>query len=338
MSDRSFGAYRPGLPATAAAGLWQHLGGWRGVALRLGLLALAVAAASQHVLRGDSLLVLLLLAVPGALLATRAAVPLALYAGAWFAFSLLRAGADDIGLPDQGATVAALDRWLGAGLTPTERLQDAFYTPGALGLADAAAIWVHTSYYVVPHIVVLWLWWRGRERGDSPAFRMLLHGTLALMALGLLLYVLVPTSPPWIEGTLEDEMQVHRITRASNAGAARDPDQVYTFFTDPNPVAAMPSLHMAFTVLLAVVLWRERRRLGVLGAAYAAAMGFALVYLGEHYLVDVLAGAALAAAVVVVLDRVRVGNRQEATGDRGASGEPAGTAPLGVGRGVQHSQ
>lgn len=98
-------------------------------------------------------------------------------------------------------------------------------------------------------------------------------------------------------------MLVHRITRASNAGVTRDPEQVYTFFTDPNPIAAMPSLHQAFTLLMALVLWRERRWLGVLGGLYALAMGASLVYLGEHYLVDVLAGAALAAGVCVLLQR-----------------------------------
>jgi hypothetical protein len=119
------------------------------------------------------------------------------------------------------------------------------------------------------------------------------------MAVGLLLYALLPTAPPWIQGTIEDEMLVHRITRASNAGETRDPEQVYTIFTDPNPIAAMPSLHTAITVLMAFALWRIRPALGVAGALYSLAMGFALIYLGEHYLVDVIAGAGLAVGVAV---------------------------------------
>jgi membrane-associated phospholipid phosphatase len=311
-------------PAGRAAWLWQHLGGVRGVALRLGFVVLAVVAARAHVMRGDSLLVLLAIAVPGALLARRSAAPLALYAAAWLAFSLLRAGANDLALPDQGATAAALDRLLGNGLTPTEHLQRAFYRPGHFGLLDAVAIWVHTSYYVTPHLVAVLLWWRGRGSGlgagarsirsripnpQSPIptpFTLYVRASLVLMAVGLLLYALVPTAPPWLHGTSEDDMTVHRITRASNAGATRDPDQVYTFFTDPNPVAAMPSLHQAFTILMALALYRERRRLGIFAACYAAAMGFALVYLGEHYVVDVLAGALLAVVAVVVVGRWRV--------------------------------
>jgi membrane-associated phospholipid phosphatase len=290
-----------GRPAVARR-VWDHLGGWPGLALRLGLVALAVATATQHVMRGDSLVVLLAIAVPGALLARRAAVPLAVYTAAWLLFSLLRAGMDDIGLPDQGATIAAIDRLLAGGLTPTERLQEAFYTPGALGGLDVAAIWTHTSYYVMPHFAAVGLFWAGRRWRDMAAFRAYLAGSIALMAIGLLLYAALPTAPPWIQGTVEDEMRVHRITRASNAGATRDPDQVYTFFTDPNPIAALPSLHTAITVLMALVLWRVNRVVGAFAWLYALAMGFSLVYLGEHYLIDVLLGAALAVGVGALLD------------------------------------
>ncbi len=59
----------------------------------------------------------------------------------------------------------------------------------------------------------------------------------------------------------------------------------------------MPSLHTAITVLMAFALWRVRPALGIAGGIYSLAMGFSLIYLGEHYLVDVLAGAVLAVGV-----------------------------------------
>jgi len=279
--------------------VWVYTGGWAGLAFRLGIVVLAVLAASQHVLRGDSLLVLLAIAVPGALLARRGAMPLAIYTAAWLAFSLIRAGMNDLGMPDQGGFFADVDRWLADGTTPTERLQDAFYTPGSTSLLDLLATSVHTSYYVMPHIVAVGLWWYGRRKASDTAFRAYLIGSIGVMAAGLLIYALLPTAPPWIQGTVEDEMVVHRITRASNAGETRDPDQIYTVFTDPNPIAAMPSLHTAITVLMAAALWRVRPALGIAGAIYSLAMGFSLIYLGEHYLIDVLAGAVLAGGVVV---------------------------------------
>jgi hypothetical protein len=64
-----------------------------------------------------------------------------------------------------------------------------------------------------------------------------------------------------------------------------------------NPWAAMPSLHFATSVTGAISLSETGRVAGALGWAYALTLGFALVYLGEHYVTDLAAGAALVAAV-----------------------------------------
>jgi membrane-associated phospholipid phosphatase len=64
-----------------------------------------------------------------------------------------------------------------------------------------------------------------------------------------------------------------------------------------NPWAAMPSLHFATSVLAAILLAETGAAAGAAGWAYALALGFALVYLGEHYLIDLAAGVALVALV-----------------------------------------
>ena len=64
-----------------------------------------------------------------------------------------------------------------------------------------------------------------------------------------------------------------------------------------NPLAAMPSLHFATSLMAALLLAEAGPVAGALGLAYAVALGFALVYLGEHYVVDLIAGAALTGAV-----------------------------------------
>jgi membrane-associated phospholipid phosphatase len=70
-------------------------------------------------------------------------------------------------------------------------------------------------------------------------------------------------------------------------------------------VAAIPSLHAAYTVLVAWGLWRSCGRIGRAAlVAYPLAMGFVLVLTGEHYVIDVLLGWAYVAVVVVVWDRI----------------------------------
>jgi hypothetical protein len=59
----------------------------------------------------------------------------------------------------------------------------------------------------------------------------------------------------------------------------------------------MPSLHFATSVMAAILLAEIGPLPGAFGTAYAATLGFALVYLGEHYVTDLLAGAAVVALV-----------------------------------------
>jgi hypothetical protein len=80
-----------------------------------------------------------------------------------------------------------------------------------------------------------------------------------------------------------------------------------------NPVAAVPSLHAAYTLLFSITLWRlVPRWVRPLLAAYPVAMAFALVYTAEHYLVDVLLGwgYTLVAVLVVEWARGRLASRR----------------------------
>jgi membrane-associated phospholipid phosphatase len=71
-----------------------------------------------------------------------------------------------------------------------------------------------------------------------------------------------------------------------------------------NPLAAMPSLHFATSVTAAHLLAETGPLAGVLGWAYTGTLGVALVYLGEHYVVDLAAGLALAEGIRRTAPRV----------------------------------
>jgi membrane-associated phospholipid phosphatase len=64
-----------------------------------------------------------------------------------------------------------------------------------------------------------------------------------------------------------------------------------------NPLAAMPSLHFATSLMGAHLLSEVGPVAGAVGWTYVALLGVALVYLGEHYAADLLGGAALAETV-----------------------------------------
>jgi membrane-associated phospholipid phosphatase len=111
------------------------------------------------------------------------------------------------------------------------------------------------------------------------------------------IYWTLPTAPPWWAAQNGNMPQVRRMMVEVGEhfwGRAWRP--LYDFLGG-NPFAAMPSLHFATSVMAAHVLSDVGRVPGALGWSYAAALGFALVYLGEHYVVDLAAGLALAEGV-----------------------------------------
>jgi membrane-associated phospholipid phosphatase len=124
----------------------------------------------------------------------------------------------------------------------------------------------------------------------------------ATFDLGLVGYWGVPTAPPWYaaeKGLMEDgktpELRRMMVEYGEEFWKSRW-SPLYGFLGG-NPLAAMPSLHFATSVMAARLLAETGRVPGTLGWGYAATLGLALVYLGEHYVVDLAAGFALTEAV-----------------------------------------
>ena len=70
-----------------------------------------------------------------------------------------------------------------------------------------------------------------------------------------------------------------------------------------NTVAAMPSLHAAYPLMLMLFFWPAGRLVRVLLGAYTLAMAFTLVYGGEHFVADILVGWAMAIGAYALVSR-----------------------------------
>jgi membrane-associated phospholipid phosphatase len=185
-----------------------------------------------------------------------------------------------------------VDRALGGGSVPTVALQRRLGAPGEVRRHDLALSWVHWSWFFVPHGCMAFVLLRHHEHFPRSATLM-----AAVFDTGLLFYWAVPTAPPWWAAANGRMEPVRRIMVESGEhywGRLWRP--LYDFLGG-NPFAAMPSLHFATSVMGAHVLTDVGRLSGALGWAYAASLGFALVYLGEHYVVDLAAGLALAEGI-----------------------------------------
>ena len=189
-----------------------------------------------------------------------------------------------------------IDKALGLGVTPTLRLQRTFARPGTVNRFERVLVWCHWTWFVVPHASLAYVLWRDPDRFPSAATRM-----YAVFDVGAVFYWAIPTAPPWwadAHGHLEGEaIRVRRmmIEYGEQFWGGRW-EGLYDVLGG-NPLAAMPSLHFATSLMAAHLLSEVGPLSGVVGWAYATMLGLALVYLGEHYAVDLVAGAALTETV-----------------------------------------
>jgi membrane-associated phospholipid phosphatase len=190
-----------------------------------------------------------------------------------------------------------IDRVLGLGQVPNVRLQHWFAVPGRIRRRDKVLVWCHWLWFLFPHGTVAYFLLRKRDRFERAATM-----TYAVFDLGLVGYWALPTAPPWYasaHGRLGEggEVAVRRLMVEHGEAFWKDGWVPLYSVLGGNPLAAMPSLHFATSLMAAHLLSEAGPVEGVVGWTYALTLGFALVYLGEHYLVDLLAGAALTEGV-----------------------------------------
>lgn len=223
-----------------------------------------------------------------------------------------------------------------------------FPGPGGLSISDWLSTHTHPAldliagltyitYLFEVFFLVGWFYFR---RDPDRAFQLSLT-FLIVNFVGWSIWIAWPAAPPWY-------VDAHGLGPAildaapSPAGTARFDELIgrplfSSFYSrSTNVFGAMPSLHAAYPVLGAILGWSFGRGTRVATVIYALLMAFSAVYLRHHYILDVLAGVALAflgsAAVGLLLRRERVPQvtRQDALdlGPAPLEREPLEPAPL----------
>ncbi len=217
------------------------------------------------------------------------------------AYDKTRAVADAIGLPLHERDIVNAERWL-CGPIPTVWLQQHLYNPQHIYWYDAAVTLVYSTHFLATPALGAWLWLRDRSAWVGFIWRV-----VVLSVAGLVTYTVFPEAPPWLAA--QDGYIHEHIARLSARGF------VWLHLGDvqralghaqaggSNPVAAMPSLHVGFATLIAICFAaRMRSRWRYCAALYPLAMGFTLVYTGEHYVLDILAGVGYAVAAHLTMN------------------------------------
>lgn len=194
------------------------------------------------------------------------------------------------------------DRLIGFGTLPTVWLQQHLYH-GRTGPLEIATALLYVLHFFVPVVFAFWLWSSGR----GEAFTALMYGLLTACVLAEITFVLAPTAPPWMASEHGIAPPIHHLFR----------DTLYdlhfskaaAFIGNPknyDAVAALPSLHAAWPIVSLLVACRYAlpRPVRLVLAAQFIGVAFAIVYTGEHYVIDAIVGAGYAVAASWIVRRV----------------------------------
>ncbi len=189
---------------------------------------------------------------------------------------------------------------------------------GRRGLTDAVVLYYDNVHAGVTFALIAWLWWR---RPDLlPALRAAL---IAVNLAALAVFWTWPVAPPRM---LASPRFVDLVALVQGASPHWRPGSVAV---DANQLAALPSLHIAWAVWSAVVVWRlsTRRLVRTLAVLYPGLTLLAVMATANHYLADGVTGALLAGLAVAGADRLATRPSRRRRSVRAAPSMPAGPAP-----------
>lgn len=181
------------------------------------------------------------------------------------------------------------DRALFLGHDPVWLVQHHLAHPGHIGPLDVVAAVAYNVHVPEPYIAGYFLW-----RLNRALYLQFAAAVLVLLVLGFVTFIFLPAIPPWLAAS-----RYHKLPGVYNGFGPVLRAIPYPFHGTPifyefklrgDAVAAFPSEHAAFPVLEYLAFSRLAPRLALLFLLWVALVLFSVVYLGEHWVTDVIAG------------------------------------------------
>jgi membrane-associated phospholipid phosphatase len=222
----------------------------------------------------------------------------------FFAWEGMRGVADRLGQAIHSDSVIAIERTLMLGTVPTVELQQALRQSGVISLLDVAMTFVYVSHFFFPLALAFafWVW-------DRPRYFRFVTTLMAVSFAAFVTFLLIPVAPPRYAAFFGEDLHVadvmqETLTSLDWSGFS----WVYAHLVG-NPFAAFPSMHAAYPLLVFLFLWEKWKRAALAWAPFMLTVWFATVYLGHHYVIDVLGGIAYAIVGYFLLRQSSFGMR-----------------------------
>ncbi|MGD0476693.1 MAG: phosphatase PAP2 family protein [Nitrososphaerales archaeon] len=180
--------------------------------------------------------------------------------------------------------------------------------------ASSATTFVSTVFYGlhVPLIIIAFVlfWFK-----DRAVYRGYTYSLVVTSYLALLTFVVLPTAPPWLAGTAQNLLK----SGDKMLPSAFQELAAVLLSGESDVVAAFPSLHAAYATLFSIFMFKLGRKYGLTSLPIAGGVYFSIIYLGQHFLVDLLGGVAYAGISVYAVERVITRRRRSGSQSPSAS-------------------
>lgn len=186
--------------------------------------------------------------------------------------------------------MVAADRWL-FGVLPTVQLQQ-WWWHGHVQWYDFAFYVFYMLHFVLPITLAIIVW----KLRESQYWR-LVTSYVILSFSGFITYALFPAAAPWMAAERGIIPPIERISsHVWYALGIHDFPSLYNKIA-PNPVAAVPSLHAAYSILFSLFVWKLfGKKWAIVSLIYPFMIMVGTVYQGEHYAIDAILGVIYALA------------------------------------------
>ena len=203
-----------------------------------------------------------------------------------FAYDSMRGIADNIDFPVNYTPLIHLEKLIFLGNLPTIKLQEMFYTAGVTQWLDVLAMNVYFLHFTPAVIFAGYLWYK-----KNKLFLEFRNAMILVSYAALVTFLLYPAAPPWLsheKGFIQEDL--HRLRGEIETNYKPTSINTIYFLATSNTVAAMPSLHAAYPFLVFLYARKKWCGKGNIFILLPLSIGFSAVYMGEHYVIDLLAG------------------------------------------------
>jgi membrane-associated phospholipid phosphatase len=172
-------------------------------------------------------------------------------------------------------------------------VQSAFLSPG---LTDVTTF-LYGLHFPLIIIASVLFWYSNRI-----IYKRYVYSLVAVSYVSLLFYIIAPSAPPWYNGVVTN-LLANTSAQAGSSGIIGEFAKIGSLI-ESDKFAAFPSLHAAYAVLFGYFTIKLKRIYALVSVPIVGGILFSTIYLGQHYITDLIGGIAVAACAVFLMTRV----------------------------------